>query len=313
MDIAFPVYLDEDHVMMHLDYMLPIPEQPERIIPASPACSIPEDPFVTPTSSSNNLLCQSSPTSLKPLLWLHRRQRPPQTHNSPTPSPTDTRASFLTSLLHARWPKSEPEDPIFGQTTPRALSPFRGQPRPPSQLSMPRSILRADSRSKSQRERALGSVKFAASERVWEYAEDDDDDADLPFDQGYGLPGADPDDGRRPWWYGPREKARDIDADSVTTYPPPRERERGGDSFFRRFIGSSGKSHARGHRPALGKGVGEKPTISGPMPLLRAASVRELKDMHHSHEVAKEKTMAAAAAKKGGKMRTFWGRRAKAS
>ncbi|KAI0047645.1 hypothetical protein FA95DRAFT_1202199 [Auriscalpium vulgare] len=288
-------------------------------------------------ASTRNLL-SSSPTSLKPRLWLHRRKcPPPPTHQEPAPpsppSPTDTRASFLSSLLNARWPKSEPESPIFGQTTPRALSPFRTHPtaRPPSQASVPRSILRADSRA-GRSARSLASVKFAERPGVWEYSDEDDEDDGLPpCSPGYTarrsvVAG-------RPGWYGSREalarelkervkeREHDSDADSVDTYPPPRERERvhSNESFLKRIIGGSGKAQGRPHPPAKGHGAGEKPTISGPMPLQRAASIRGLQQVHKSHAetiIVKPAILAvppAQAQKKSGKLRNFWGRYVKVS
>ncbi|KAH9994415.1 hypothetical protein BJV77DRAFT_304582 [Russula vinacea] len=86
---------------------------------------------------------------------------------SPPSSPSDTRIqSLLAALLQARWPKTESEQPIFGQTAPRAVSPFRGKQRPPPR-SMPRSILRTDphpSPRTVKSQRSLGCVKLLSSQ-----------------------------------------------------------------------------------------------------------------------------------------------------
>jgi len=286
-----PIYPDDEHVMMHLDYMRPISEYPECSIPPSPSSSHqPDEPMlVTPSSSSVNLLSHSSSTSAKPRLWLHRHKRQPAARNSPPPSPNDSRTqSFLTSLLQARWPKTEPEQPIFGQTAPRAVSPSRGKPRPPSAASVPRSILRGDTHSKPptiKSSRSLGCVKFAAQPGVWEYNHPEEE-----FDAGDHHP-------RIAW-----RPHKDSDGDSIITLPPPGERTQS-DSFIKRFIGASSKNT---------KSAKERPVISAPMPLARASSLREMKEASRSHtELLKE--ISTGPPKKGQKLRSLVGKYLKVS
>ena len=305
------VYLGDEHVMMHLDYMSVSdvtltelasyvhPSQPisEYPVPPSPSSSLhPESLFVTPCSSSVNLLSHSSLASAKPRLWLHRHKRSPAPRKSPS-SPSDTYTqSFLASLLQARWPKTETEQPIFGQTAPRAVSPFRGKPRPPSAASVPRSILRTDPHSSPRTiksARSLGCVKFAEQPGIWEYNRPEEVVGD------YGEP------------HHPHVEWRtrkDSDGDSVITLPPPGERTNN-DSFFKRFMGASNKhttttitSSARAARPA----------ISGPMPLARTASLRQMKEANQSHtELLKE--ISKGPSKKENKLRSLVGKYLKVS
>ncbi|KAI0318737.1 hypothetical protein OF83DRAFT_914390 [Amylostereum chailletii] len=328
MDIPF--YPDGEHVMMHLDYVLPVTGD-DLSIPSCPSSiMLPEEPMApSPASSSHFLLLPSSSAGSKPRLWLQRKRR----STSPNLSmPTDHRASLLNSLFNARWPKSEPEDPIFGQTTPRALSPFRGQPtaplRPHSTQSMPRSILRSDSRAgmcPSKPQRSLGSVKFAKSAGVRVYSCMQREDSD--FDEGYGAGRIDAEEDApgKPNWYQcraarEREKAKDADTDSMITYPPPRERQTRNESFLRRLMTKSNKQE----KCVSGPG---KLVISAPMPLARAASLREMKEASRSKAelaTAAEKKKKAKAkkspelppvlvAEKSTKSRSFWGRRAAGS
>ncbi|KAF8272374.1 hypothetical protein EI94DRAFT_339576 [Lactarius quietus] len=248
--------------------------------------------LVTPSSSSVNLLShssQESSTPTRPRLWLHRHKRQPATRNSPPSSPNDSRTqSFLTSLLQARWPKTETEQPIFGQTAPRAVSPSRGKQRPPSAASVPRSILRGDTHSKPptiKSSRSLGCVKFAAQPGVWEYSQPEEElDAE--------------DHHPRIAW----RSQKDSDGDSVITLPPPGERMQS-DSFLKRFMGTSSKNT---------KIAKERPVISAPMPLARASSLRELKEANRSHtELLKE--ISTGPPKKGKKLRSLVGKYLKVS
>ena len=246
--------------------------------------------LVTPSSSSVNLLSHPSSTSARPRLWLHRHKRQPAARNSPPPSPSDSRTqSFLTSLLQARWPKTETEQPIFGQTAPRAVSPFRGKQRPPSAASMPRSILRGDTHSTPhtiKSSRSLGCVKFAAQPGVWEYNHPDEE-----------LDGFGDNCPRIAW----RPK-KDSDGDSIITLPPPGERTQS-DSFLKRFMGPSSKNT---------RSAKERPVISAPMPLARASSLREMKEASRSHtELLKE--ISTGPPKKGSKLRSLVGRYLKVS
>jgi hypothetical protein len=254
---------------------------------------MPDEPFrATPFTSSINLLSHSQ-VSAKPRLWLHRHKRLPAPQNSPPPSPSDPRTqSFLAALLQARWPKTEPEPPIFGQTAPRAVSPFRNRQRPGSAASMPlpRSILRTDSHSSPRTiksPRSLGCVKFAEQPGVWEYSRPEEEVDD------YGKP--------RPHveW----RAQKDSDGDSVITLPPPGERTHN-DSFFKRFICASNKNA----KPA----IKDRPIISGPMPLAKAASFRHMKEANRSHtELLKE--ISKGPPKKENKLRSLMGRYLKVS
>lgn len=311
-----PVYLGVEHVMMHLDYMSvsdvalterwpyvhpsqPISEFPEHYVPPSPSSTLQRDEslFATPFSSSVNLLSHSSSASAKPRLWLHRHKRSPAPRKSPPSSPSDSYTqSFLASLLQARWPKTESEQPIFGQTAPRAVSPFRGKQRPPSAASMPRSILRRDSHSSPRTiksARSLGCVKFAEQPGVWEFSRPEEEVDD------YGEP-------HHPHieW----RTRKDSDGDSIITLPPPGERTNN-DSFFKRFMGASNKptktTITSSAKPA-------RPSISGPMPLARTASLRQIKEANQSHtELLKE--ISKGPPKKENKLRSLVGRYLKVS
>ncbi|KAH9046423.1 hypothetical protein EDB84DRAFT_1558297 [Lactarius hengduanensis] len=290
-EASMPIYLDDEHVMMHLDYMLPI--SAECSIPPSPSSSHqPDEPMlVTPSSSSVNLLSHPTSTSARSRLWLHRHKRQPAARNSPPPSPNDSRTqSFLTSLLQARWPKTETEQPIFGQTAPRAVSPFRGKQRPPSAASVPRSILRVDTHANPhtiKSSRSLGCVKFAAQPGVWEYSHPEEEKLD-------GFEDHHP---RIAWRH-----QKDSDGDSIITLPPPGERTQS-DSLLKRFMGTTPKST---------KSAKERPVISGPMPLARASSLREMKEANRSHtELLKE--ISTGPPKKGNKLRSLMGRYLKVS
>jgi hypothetical protein len=301
-----PVYLGDEHVMMQLNYMLvgdmtltgrgsyvhpfqPISECPEDYIPPSPSSSLqPESSFVTPCSSSANLLSHSSPA--KQRLWLHRHKRSPAPRKSPPSSPSDTHntQSLLAALLQARWPKTESEQPIFGQTAPRAVSPFRGKQRPPSAASMPRSILRTDSHCSPRTiksPRSLGCVKFVEQPGVWEFNRPEEEEID---DYGEHLPVP-----HVEW-----RARKDSDGDSIITLPPPGERAHN-DSFFKRFIGVSSNKHT--------KSVKGRPIISGPMPLARASSLRQMKEASRSHTELLEE-ISKGPPKKENKLRSLMGR-----
>ncbi|VDB95434.1 unnamed protein product [Peniophora sp. CBMAI 1063] len=139
-------YPPDEHVMLHLEYNLPIfSDDSEPSTPASTSSGTPGSPsasahaLLPPPPSSSPVPAVAAP---KPRLWLNRqRRRPVSTDETP-----QTRA-LLTSLLHSHWPRSEPENPIFGRTTPRALSPMRGQRLHPH--------LDDDSRSSTPRPRPL--------------------------------------------------------------------------------------------------------------------------------------------------------------
>lgn len=278
----------------HAHSFQPIPEFPEYCVPPSPSSSLQPDEslLVTPSSSSANLLSHTSPASTKPRLWLHRHKRSPVARNSPPSSPGDTRPqSFLASLLQARWPKTESDLPIFGQTAPRAVSPFRGKHRPPSAASMPRSILRPDSHSSPRAiksPRSLGCVKFVEQPGVWEYNHPEEEFDDC----GYGTHRSNVE------W----RTRKNSDGDSIVTLPLPGERTHN-DSLFKRFMGVSNKNT---------KSVKERPMISGPMPLARAASIRHMKESNRSHtELLKE--ISKGPPKKENKLRSLMGRYLKVS
>jgi len=250
--------------------------------------------LATPSCSTINLLSES-PAPTRQRLWLHRPKRSPSTRNSPSSLPDDAGTqSFLASLLQSRWPKTEPEPPIFGQTAPRAVSPSRGKQRPPSAASMPRSILRTDSHSSPRiikSPRSLGCVKFAEQPGVWEYK---------PRAQAV----VDEYEEARPHveWC----TRRDSDEDLVTTLPPPGERAPHNDSLFKRMMGASSNKNT--------KTVKERPTISGPMPLTKAASLRQMKEANRSHtELLKEISKGPPTPKKENKLRSLVGRYLKVS
>jgi hypothetical protein len=248
---------------------------------------------VTPCSSSINLLSRHHPTSTRPGLWLHRHKRIHPLRNTPPSSPTDSRTQFfLTSLLQARWPKTEPEPPIFGQTAPRAVSPFRCRQRPPSAASMPRSILRTDSHPSPRTiksPRSLGCVKFVEKPGIWEYNSHAEEGEWEKFGD------------HQPRAVLPTQK--DADGDSIVTLPPPGERTQN-DSFFKWIMGGSPNKNT--------KAVKERPIISSPMPLARASSLRQMKEANRSHtELLKE--ISVGPPKKPNKLRTLVGRYLKVS
>jgi len=264
---------------------------------------MPDEPLLaTPSCSSINLLSHSS-VPVKPRLWLHRPKRSPAPRNSPPSSPSDRTQSFLASLLQARWPKTEPEQPIFGQTAPRAVSPLRGKLRPSSAASMPRSILRTDSHCSPRTiksPRSLGCVKFAEQPGVWEYRRREEEIDDYE---------------EEPQPHVEWRARKDSDGDSVITLPPPGERAQN-DSFFKRFMGASSSKNTTS--------VKDRPIISGPMPLARAASLRQMKEANRSrNELVKEANRShnellkeiskGPTKKKENKLRSLMGRYLKAS
>jgi len=274
-----------------------MPDEPLLATPSSSTISLLKTKgalLATPSCSTINLLSES-PASTRQRLWLHRSKRSLSTRNSPPSSPNDSRTqSFLASLLQSRWPKTEPEPPIFGQTAPRAVSPFRGKRRPPSAASMPRSILRTDSHSSPRTiksPRSLGCVKFAEQPGVWEYnprAQEEVDD--------YGEARS-----HIEWC-----TRKDSDSDSVITLPPPGERNPPNDSFFKRIMGASSNKNT--------KSAKDRPTISGPMPLAKAASLRQMKEANRSHtELLKEISKGPPTPKKENKLRSLMGRYLKVS
>ena len=273
---------------------------PDEPLLATPSCSTinllktKELLLTSPSCSTINLLSES-PAPTKQRLWLHRSKRLLSTQNSPPSSPNDTRTqSFLASLLHSRWPKTEPEPPIFGQTAPRAVSSLRGRQRPPSAASMPRSILRTDSVSSPRTiksPRSLGCVKFAEQPGVWEFNPPAEEQVD---DYGEARPHIE--------WC----TRKDSDLDSVTTLPPPGERTPHNDSFLKRIMGTPSNKNTRS--------VKDRPTISGPMPLAKAASLRQMKEANRSHtELLKEISKGPPTPKKENKLRSLMGRYLKVS
>jgi len=167
---------------------------------------------------------------------------------------------------------------------------------------MPRSILRTDSHSTPRTiksPRSLGCVKFVEQPGVWEYRYPEEEEAEVgegeeaDFDE-YGV--------HHPHvvW---RTTQRDSDEDSVTTLPPPGERTQ--ESFFKRFLGTPNNKSPR-------SSVRERPVISGPMPLARAASLRQVKEANRSHaELLKE--ISKGPPKKENKLRSLVGRYLKVS
>lgn len=150
---------------------------------------------------------------------------------------------------------------------------------------MPRSILRTDSHCSPRTiksPRSLGCVKFAEQPGVWEFSRPEVEEID---DYGTHVPHIE--------W----RARKDSDGDSIITLPPPGERAHN-DSFFKRFIGASNK-HT--------KSVKDRPTISGPMPLARTASLRQMKEASRSHtELLKE--ISKGPPKKENKLRSLMGR-----
>jgi hypothetical protein len=156
---------------------------------------------------------------------------------------------------------------------------------------MPRSILRTDSHCSPRTiksPRSLGCVKFAEQPGVWEFSRPEEEEEDI-IDYGEHVPHIE--------W----RNRKDSDGDSIITLPPPGERDKHNDSFFKRFIGASSNKHTK-----LVKESG-RPIISGPMPLARAASLRQLKEASRSHtELLKE--ISTGPPKKENKLRSLMGR-----
>jgi hypothetical protein len=158
---------------------------------------------------------------------------------------------------------------------------------------MPRSILRTDSSHHAsprtiKSPRSLGCVKFAERPGVFEFSRRPEEEVD----DDYGEPQP-----RIEW-----RVQKDSDGDSVITLPPPGERAPNG-SVFKRFTGASNKS---------AKSVKGRPTISGPMPLAKASSLRQLKEANRSHtEMMKE--ISKGPPKKENKLRSLMGRYLKVS
>jgi hypothetical protein len=154
---------------------------------------------------------------------------------------------------------------------------------------MPRSILRTESHSSPRTlksARSLGCVKFAEQPGVWEYSHPEEEIVDY----GEHHPHIE--------W----RTRKDSDGDSIITLPPPGERTHN-DSFFKRLIGVSNK-HS--------KSAKDRPMISGPMPLARSASLRQLKEANQSHtELLTE--ISKGPAKKENKLRSLMGRYLKVS
>ncbi len=150
---------------------------------------------------------------------------------------------------------------------------------------MPRSILRTDSHCSPRTiksPRSLGCVKFAEQPGVWEYNRPEVEEID---DHGEPAPHVE--------W----RTRKDSDGDSIITLPPPDQRAPN-DSFFKRFIGASNK-HT--------ESVKNRPAISGPMPLARTASLRQMKEVSRSHtELLKE--ISKGPPKKEKKLRSLVGR-----
>ncbi len=149
---------------------------------------------------------------------------------------------------------------------------------------MPRSILRTDSRCSPRTiksPRSLGCVKFVEQPGVWEYSRPEEEIDDC----GEHVPHVE--------W----RTRKDSDSDSIITLPPPGERAHN-ESFFKRFIGVSNK-HT--------KSVKDRPIISGPMPLARTASLRQMKEASRSHtELLQE--ISKGPLKKENKLRSLMGR-----
>jgi hypothetical protein len=159
---------------------------------------------------------------------------------------------------------------------------------------MPRSILRADSHSTSPRTikspRSLGCVKFAEQPGVWEYTRPEEDIND--------------DYGEQQHPHVERRTRKDSDSDSIITLPPPGERTPN-EPFLKRLMGASSKNT---------KSPKERPTISGPMPLARTASLRHIKEVNRSHsDLLKEISKGPPKPKKENKLRSLMGRYLKVS
>lgn len=152
---------------------------------------------------------------------------------------------------------------------------------------MPRSILRTDSHCSPRTiksPRSLGCVKFAEQPGVWEFNRPEEEEEVEDY-EGH-VPHVE--------W----RTRKDSDGDSIITLPPPGERAHN-DSFFKRFIGASSNKHT--------KSVKDRPTISSPMPLARASSLRQMKEANRSHtELLKE--ISKGPPKKENKLRSLMGR-----
>ena len=152
---------------------------------------------------------------------------------------------------------------------------------------MPRSILRTDSHCSPRTiksPRSLGCVKFVEQPGVWEFSRPEEEIDDY----GEHVPHIE--------W----RARKDSDGDSIITLPPPGERAHN-DSFFKRFIGGvSSNKHTK-------SSVNDRPIISGPMPLARASSLRQMKESNRSHtELLKE--ISKGPPKKENKLRSLMGR-----
>jgi hypothetical protein len=158
---------------------------------------------------------------------------------------------------------------------------------------MPRSILRTDSHSSPRTiksPRSLGCVKFVEQPGIWEYNNRIEEEWD---EFGEHHP-------RIEWC-----KQKESDRDSIITLPPPGERTQN-ETFFKRFIGGGASPNKNA------KAVKERPIISGPMPLARASSLREMKEASRSHaELLNE--ISIGPPKKTNKLRTLVGRYLKVS
>jgi hypothetical protein len=112
--------------------------------------------------------------------------------------------------------------------------------------------------------RSLDCVKFAKQPGIW----------------GYNRPEEKVDDYGEPHHPHVEWRSRkDSDSDSVTTLPPPGERTNNG-LVFKCFMGPSNK-HTKTTITSSTRAV--RLTISGPMPLVRAASLRQMKGANQSH------------------------------
>jgi hypothetical protein len=158
---------------------------------------------------------------------------------------------------------------------------------------MPRSILRTDSHSSPRTiksPRSLGCVKFVEQPGIWEYNNRIEEEWD---EFGEHHP-------RIEWC-----KQKESDGDSIITLPPPGERTQN-ESFFKRFIGGGASPNKNA------KAVKERPIISGPMPLARASSLREMKEANRSHAKLLNE-ISVGPQKKSNKLRTLVGRYLKVS
>jgi hypothetical protein len=154
---------------------------------------------------------------------------------------------------------------------------------------MPRSILRTDSHCSPRTiksPRSLGCVKFAEQPGVWEFNRPEEEEEEID-DYGEHVPHVE--------W----RTRKDSDGDSIITLPPPGERAHNDNSFFKRFIGVSSNKHS--------KSAKDRPIISGPMPLARASSLRQMKEASRSHTELLEE-ISKGPPKKENKLRSLMGR-----